>query len=270
MANRWQEQTDFPIICESCLGDNPYVRMTKANHSNECKICSRPFSVFRWRPGRGARFKKTEICQTCSTLKNACQVCILDLQYGLPVQVIETAPSINSSGSIPKSDVNREFFAEEHDRRARAGLDYESSYGKVCPNDTILKLQRTTPFYKRNLSPACSFNMRGKCNRGAACPYRHEMHVGGELSRQNIKDRFYGVNDPVAMKLLNKAGEMPSSEPPADQRTGTLYVGGLDGRMKEQESSYYPCMDPQRMGAVKPFQEGSSRGLNVNKSGSGK
>ncbi|KAK1404781.1 Kinesin motor domain-containing protein [Heracleum sosnowskyi] len=31
--------------------------------------------------------------------------------------VIETAPSINSSGSIPKSDVNKEFFAEEHDRR---------------------------------------------------------------------------------------------------------------------------------------------------------
>lgn len=90
---------------------------TKANYSNECKICSRPFSVFRWRPGRGARFKKSEICQTCSRLKNACQVCILDLQYGLPVQVIETALSINSSGSFPKSDVNREFFAEEHDRR---------------------------------------------------------------------------------------------------------------------------------------------------------
>ncbi|KAK1352473.1 Zinc finger, CCCH-type [Heracleum sosnowskyi] len=124
---------------------------TKANHSNECKICSRPFSVFRWRPGCGARFKKTEIFQTCSTLKTACQVCILDLQYGLPVQVIETALSINSSGSIPKSDVNREFFAEEHDRMAIAGLDYESSYGKVCPNDTILKLQRTTPFYMRNL-----------------------------------------------------------------------------------------------------------------------
>ncbi|KAG6518007.1 hypothetical protein ZIOFF_021408 [Zingiber officinale] len=34
--------------------------------------------------------------------------------------------SINSNDAIPQSDVNREYFAEEHDRKARAGVDYES------------------------------------------------------------------------------------------------------------------------------------------------
>ncbi|XP_062084871.1 zinc finger CCCH domain-containing protein 40-like [Humulus lupulus] len=233
-ADGW-ERSDFPIICESCLGDNPYVRMTKANYDKECKICTRPFTVFRWRPGRDARFKKTEICQTCSKVKNVCQVCLLDLEYGLPVQVRDTALSINSNEAIPKSDVNREFFAEEHDRKARAGLDYESSYGKVRPNDTILKLQRTTPYYKRNRAHVCSFYIRGECTRGAECPYRHEMPITGELSQQNIKDRYYGVNDPVAHKLLNKAGEMPSLEPPEDESIRTLYVGGLDARVTEQD-----------------------------------
>lgn len=76
--------------------------------------------------------------------------------------------------------------------QARAGLDYESSYGKVRPNDTILKLQRTTPYYKRNRAHVCSFYIRGECTRGAECPYRHEMPVTGELSQQNIKDRYYG------------------------------------------------------------------------------
>ncbi|KAK9158984.1 hypothetical protein Scep_005558 [Stephania cephalantha] len=161
-----------------------------------------------WRPGRDARFKKTEVCQTCSKLKNVCQVCLLDLEYGLPVQVRDTALAINSNDAIPKSDVNREYFAEEHDRRARAGIDYESSYGKVRANDTILKLQRTTPYYKRNRAHVCSFYVRGECTRGAECPYRHEMPITGELSQQNIKDRYYGVNDPVALKLLNKAVRM--------------------------------------------------------------
>ncbi|KAG4212217.1 hypothetical protein ERO13_A02G151000v2 [Gossypium hirsutum] len=233
-ADGW-ERSDFPIICESCLGDNPYVRMTKADYDKECKICTRPFTVFRWRPGRDARYKKTEVCQTCSKLKNVCQVCLLDLEYGLPVQVRDTALSINSNDAIPKSDVNREYFAEEHDRRARAGLDYESSYGKVRPNDTILKLQRTTPYYKRNRAHICSFYVRGECTRGAECPYRHEMPEAGELSQQNIKDRYYGVNDPVALKLLNKAGEMPSLEAPEDESIKTLYVGGLDKRITEQD-----------------------------------
>ncbi|KAL2898845.1 Zinc finger CCCH domain-containing protein 49 [Bienertia sinuspersici] len=233
-ADGW-ERSDFPIICESCLGDNPYVRMSKADYDKECKICTRPFTVFRWRPGRDARYKKSEICQTCSKLKNVCQVCLLDLEYGLPVQVRDTALSINTNDAIPKSDVNKEYFAEEHDRRARAGLDYESSYGKVRANDTILKLQRTTPYYKRNRAHVCSFYIRGECTRGAECPYRHEMPVTGELSQQNIKDRYYGLNDPVAMKLLNKAGEMQTIEPPEDESIKTLYVGGLDARITEQD-----------------------------------
>ncbi|GFP98798.1 zinc finger CCCH domain-containing protein 49 [Phtheirospermum japonicum] len=209
--------------------------MTKADYDKECKICTRPFTVFRWRPSRDARYKKTELCQTCSKLKNVCQVCLLDLEYGLPVQVWDTALSINSNDAIPKSDVNREYFAEEHDCRARAGIDYESSYGKVRANDTIMKLQRTTLYYKRNRAHVCSFFVRGQCTRGPECPYRHEMPVEGEMSQQNIKDRYYGVNDPVAQKLLNKVGKIPSLEPPDYESMRTLYVGGLDARITEQD-----------------------------------
>ncbi len=54
----------------------------KEKYGSECKICARPFTVFRWCPGAGMRYKKTEICQTCSKLKNVCQTCLLDLEYG--------------------------------------------------------------------------------------------------------------------------------------------------------------------------------------------
>ncbi|PKA65792.1 Zinc finger CCCH domain-containing protein 40 [Apostasia shenzhenica] len=231
-ADGW-ERSDFPIICESCLGDNPYVRMTIAHYDKECKICTRPFTVFRWRPGRDARFKKTEICQTCSKLKNVCQVCLLDLEYGLPVQVRDTALSINSNDAIPKSDVNREYFAEEHDRRARAGIDYESSYGKVHPNDTILKLQRTTPYYKRNRAHYLQPIFWMRCAIGREKPWLAHLGVTrvDELSAMALPR----VNDPVALKLLSKAGEMSALAAPDDESIKTLYVGGLDARITEQD-----------------------------------
>jgi hypothetical protein len=50
-------------------------------------------------------------------------------------------------------------------------------------------MQRTTPYYKRNRAPICSFFVRGECKRGAECPYRHEMPTTGELAEQNIKVR---------------------------------------------------------------------------------
>lgn len=37
------------------------------------------------------------------------------------------------------------------------------------------------------------------------------------------------------MKILNKAGEMPSLEPPVDESIRTLYVGGFDNRINESD-----------------------------------
>jgi pre-mRNA-splicing factor RBM22/SLT11 len=76
------EGGEFPVACETCMGDNPYVRMIKEPHGKACKICERPFTVFKWRPGNNARYKSTQVCQACAKMKNVCQICVLDLQYG--------------------------------------------------------------------------------------------------------------------------------------------------------------------------------------------
>jgi hypothetical protein len=60
--------------------------MTKEPHGKACKICDRPFTIFRWRPGAKARFKKTEVCQTCAKMKNVCQTCVFDLTYGTVIR----------------------------------------------------------------------------------------------------------------------------------------------------------------------------------------
>eukprot|EP00906_Rhabdomonas_costata_P012136 RCo017344 len=110
------EKTDFPILCETCLGPNPYVRMTRAEMDKECHICARPYTVFRWRPGRDARYKSTIICQTCSRLKNVCQTCLFDLDFGLPVQVRDIYTPAADQLVIPQSEVNREWFVQQQEK----------------------------------------------------------------------------------------------------------------------------------------------------------
>lgn len=103
-------------------------------------MCTRPFTVFRWCPGVGMRFKKTEICQTCSKVKNVCQTCLLDLEFGLPVQVRDTALGLDENA--PRSDVNKEYFAQNMDahvrifislsvRKPRKGLIVYNSYTAI-------------------------------------------------------------------------------------------------------------------------------------------
>lgn len=63
------------------------------------------------------RHKKTEICQTCARVKNVCQTCILDLQYGLPVEVRDKA--LNVKSEAPSTNINRQYFAQNLARKVR-------------------------------------------------------------------------------------------------------------------------------------------------------
>ena len=99
----------------------------------------------------------------------------------------------------------------------------------------LAKLARTTPYYKRNLPHICSFFVKGTCNRGAECPYRHEMPPEeSDLSKQNIKDRYYGVNDPVAKRILARATERRLTAP-EDPTITTLYIGGINPFITEAD-----------------------------------
>lgn len=229
------EDSDFPILCQTCLGDNPYIRMTKEKFGKECKICARPFTVFRWCPGARMRFKKTEVCQTCSKLKNVCQTCLLDLEYGLPIQVRDAA--LKMKDDVPKSDVNKEYYIQNMENELEKGDAGMLSGSKINePNEVLMRLARTAPYYKRNRPHVCSFWVKGECRRGEECPYRHEKPTDPDdpLADQNIRDRYYGVNDPVADKLLKRAAAMPALPPPDDRSITTLYIGNI-GNLTEQD-----------------------------------
>lgn len=222
------EDSQFPILCQTCLGENPYMRMMVDKYGQECKICNRPFTTYRWCPGPRMRFKKTEICQVCSRAKNVCQTCLLDLKYNLPVQARDKLLQV--SNDIPRSDVNREYYTQILEKKLESQTDADptaplnpalagpstSGPGKeLSPGaKTLAKLARRAPYYKRNLPHICSFWVKGECKRGDECPYRHEKPSDPDdaLSNQNIKDRYYGTRDPVAQRILAKAAEEEKKE----------------------------------------------------------
>ncbi len=102
---------DFPFICEVCLGPNPYLRMIKMPMARECKISARPYTAFRWQPGSEARYKETIIAADVAIAKNVCQVCLMDMEYNLPVAVRDRLAGKaggSSAIAVPESDVNKE------------------------------------------------------------------------------------------------------------------------------------------------------------------
>ena len=77
---------DFPQVCETCLGPNPYVRMVKLRYGDRmCKISNLPYQAFKWKAGTGGRMKETIISFTVAKERDICQTCLNDMKYGLPV-----------------------------------------------------------------------------------------------------------------------------------------------------------------------------------------
>ncbi|RRT80853.1 hypothetical protein B296_00023097 [Ensete ventricosum] len=301
-ADGW-ERSDFPIICESCLGDNPYIRMTKADYDKECKICKRPFTVFRWRPGRDARYKKTEICQTCCKLKNVCQVCVLDLEYGLPVQVRDTALAINSNDAIPKSDVNREYFAEEHDRKAGempslntpedesiktlyvGGLDARISeqdlrdhfyaHGEI--ESIRMVVQRACAFVTYTTRDAAEKAAEELANKLVVKGLRLKLMWGRPQASKPEGEAQAQDDDAGRQGVVTHAGLLPRAVISQQQSNHQPLPPGTENHQQpplnyfnipappQAARTFYPSADPQRMGALVPTQEGSD-----NKSGSEK
>lgn len=221
------EELDFPIACETCMGPNPYVRMQKFFEGGVCHISGRTYTSFRWKAGNDARYKKTVICQKIAKLKNVCQVCMLDLDFNLPVQVRDKSINMYEE-SLPMTPVQKEYMLNQAEIN-------ENKYNHFPVTDLLLKLARTEPYFKRNLSRLCSFFVKGCCNRGAECPYRHAYPSTSELSKQSYHCRYYGIHDPVADRMLARAEKMPCLKPPSDTNITTLFIGNLTPMISVQD-----------------------------------
>ena len=89
-----------------------------------------------------------------------------------------------------------------------AGTDRTEPTGAVgkaqAPSDLLMKLARTTPYYKRNRPHICSFWVKGECKRGEECPYRYVHYIG-----YNIRVQCIIMQTLIFMEGIENGTELP-------------------------------------------------------------
>ncbi|KAI9933508.1 hypothetical protein ASPWEDRAFT_114418 [Aspergillus wentii DTO 134E9] len=247
------ETTDFPSVCENCLPENPYVQMIKEDHGAECKICTRPFTIFRWKADRTARTKRTNICLTCARLKNCCQCCMLDLSFGLPIVVRDAALKMVAPG--PESTINREYYAQEHEKELEEGRGAVEEYEKTDEKarELLRRLANSEPYYRRPRrleGPSEDGETETQAAESSQAPQVHSRYGNGpgpirtSESRRGTPLPGRGGGNMRGGRGGGRGGRPfpgtaqvpPSAEdilPPADPNVTSLFVTGVEDDLPE-------------------------------------
>ncbi|KAI0599556.1 RNA recognition domain-containing protein [Biscogniauxia sp. FL1348] len=235
------ESTDFPSVCENCLPPNPYVKMLKEDHGAECKICTRPFTVFSWPADRAhGRKKRSNICLTCARMKNCCQCCMLDLQFGLPIQLRDAALKMVAPG--PGSEINREYFAQNNEKAIEDGHgteEYEKTDEKA--RELLRRLANSKPYFRKGRpiedgSAAAEATTTGAAGGNPAVG----AGVGGPgpiRTRDSRAAAAAGAKPGHNRRPFPSAAQLPPGPkdylPPADKSIMSLFVTGVEDDLPE-------------------------------------
>lgn len=234
------ETTDFPSVCENCLPENPYVKMLKEDYGAECKLCTRPFTIFSWSgDGRAqGRKRRTNICLTCARLKNACQCCIMDLQFGLPIVIRDKALELIAPG--PQSEINREYFAQNNEKaieEGRAGVEeYEKADEKA--RELLRRLAQSKPYFRKGREVDTEGNLVGGGSATGGNPA-----VGAGLGGPGpIRTRDSRAAARAGAKAGPRKGPLGANAPPPgprdwmppnDRNIMSLFVTGIEDDLPE-------------------------------------
>lgn len=238
------ETTDFPSVCENCLPENPYVQMLKEDYGAECKICTRPFTIFRWKADRTARTKRTAICLTCARLKNCCQCCMLDLSFGLPIVVRDAALKMVAPG--PQSSINREYYAQGHEKEIEEGRGAVEEYEKTDEKarELLRRLAHSEPYYRKpqqqlegpeddgeSRAPSDAPIVKSRYGNAPGPVRTSESRLGSALP-----GRGAGRGGRPGRPFPGTAQVPPTREdilPPADPNITSLFVTGVEDDLPE-------------------------------------
>ena len=181
---------EFPLVCETCLGDNPYVRMIKLPYGVKlCKISNMVFQGYKWKAGTGGRYKETVISYVIAKERNICQVCMFDMQFGLPVGVRDQILNQQESNgnhnnnnvlTLPTSIPNMiHHYNQLNEKQTELQITPYTDNAATRQLTAFAQIQNnqeksTSKVAFRNLPKLCSFWVKGHCERceRGSCTFR--------------------------------------------------------------------------------------------------
>lgn len=153
---------------------------------------------------------------------------MLDLSFGLPLSVRDAALKMVAPG--PQSEINREYFAQEHERELEEGRGAVEAYEKTDEKarDLLRRLANSQPYYKRQRQIDSSEDTEKQ---------PEQKKIGyGPVRTSDTKKSSTDAPRPSRGPRLVPGARPPQPEdwlPPVDPNIVSLFVTGVEDDLPE-------------------------------------
>lgn len=165
---------------------------------------------------------------------------MLDLSYGLPITVRDAALKMVAPG--PQSDVNRQFYAQEHEKEIEEGRGAVEAYEKTDEKarELLKRLAQSEPYYKKQRRLEAEGEAEGGQKAlpapGGGGEASTGAHIPGPIRTRDTRGTFSGRGG-----MRQGRGGAPSAPrpedwlPPKDPNVASLFVTGVEDDLPEHE-----------------------------------
>jgi pre-mRNA-splicing factor RBM22/SLT11 len=164
---------------------------------------------------------------------------MLDLSFGLPIVVRDAALKMVAPG--PQSAVNREYYAQEHEKEIEEGRGDVEAYDKTDEKarDLLRRLANSEPYFKKQRRIGPPEGLTTSSDIGAVSnspgPVRTRNSRGGiSATRGGGRGGRAGVK---GVRSFPSAAQLPpgpqSILPPADRSITSLFITGIEDDLPE-------------------------------------
>lgn len=165
---------------------------------------------------------------------------MLDLSFGLPIVVRDAALKMVAPG--PQSEVNREFYAQEHEKEIEEGRGGVEAYEKTDEKarELLRRLANSEPYYKKQRriglpegegSEASSSASMALATKGPG-PIRTRDSRGGGMIARGGRGVSRGGKFPSASQLPPREADIL---PPSDPTITSLFITGVEDDLPEHK-----------------------------------